>query len=422
MVSYAEALKILRGRAESFPREKEEALLVHCCGRVLAEEVRAMECVPSFDNSAMDGFALRSSDVTHASEKDPVELTVIGVVAAGDAGRCPVGKGQCVSIMTGAMLPEGSDGVIRREDVEISRWSTGLPATIRVRRTVAPGEDVRRRGTDFSPGIRVGAFGDLIGPHRVLAMAATGTQRVNVFRRPRAIVLSTGKELAPADQPALREEQIRNSTGPMIQAALPLMGVDVAGALLVDDDVFKYQEVLKTILKDETVDLVISTGAVSVGDFDFVKSAIMAEKTRIHFHKAAIRPGKPILFAELERRHGRPLWFFGAPGNPVSTAVALRFFVNPFLRACMGRALESPSLLELGRSVRKAEGLRCFFKAVLPSPGVRVECLDGQASYLIHPLLEAQAWVVLPEVGDAIPAGRRVEVFPPFDDWSGSST
>lgn len=426
MIPYIEALNLLEECARGAPPVIEEIALEDACGRVLAADVVASEHVPPFDNSAMDGFAVYSADLLAATQDRPVELVVVGVHSAGGkkaGSRTRPARGECVSIMTGAPLPDGCDAVIRVEDVETRRETGDGVFRIRVRRPVAAGQDIRLRGTDFKPGVRVAAAGDLVDPHRVLAMAAVGIRRVTVFRRPRVLIISTGDELAPSDELELGEGHIRNSTGPMLRAALALMGLEVVGARVAWDNSCLYQSELREIMANEEVDLVVSTGAVSVGDFDFVRPALLAEGAKIHFHKAAIRPGKPILFAELPRSSDRPLWYFGLPGNPVSTVVGLRFFLNPFLRALLGRTPEAPQRLRLSETVRKAEGLRSFLKAVVVevSEESRTKCLEGQASYLIHPLLDSQVWAVLPEADTVAPEGMTVDVFRLFDDWKGGS-
>lgn len=422
MISYSEALAILRSCAKRNRPEIEIVPLDRMCGRVLAADVVSEENVPPFDNSAMDGFAISTDDVKTASAAAPVDLTVSDMLAAGDGEARRVGRGECVSIMTGAVLPNDCDAVVRIEDVEIFRLITGVPAAIRVSRAVPPGENIRRHGTDFPMGSPLALAGELMTSHHVMAFASAGIRTVSVFRRLRVLVISTGRELAPADRVQLESGEIRNSTGPLLHSLLPSMGLEIVRAETVTDDLFLYRDFLRRMLNQEDFDIVVSTGAVSVGEFDFVKSSLIAENARIHFHKAAIRPGKPLLFAELQSRSGRPVWFFGVPGNPVSTAVALRFFLSPFLRDSFGRSAESPLRLRLRKEVRKPEGLRCFFKAIFSceSAETEVECLDGQASYLVRPLLSSQAWAVAPEVGAVIPQGKVVEVFNLFDDWEGA--
>lgn len=423
MISYADALTILRSCAKRTRSDVETVAISEMCGRVLAADLIAPEDVPPFDNSAMDGFAISTADVGTASEDAPVDLSVIEMLAAGDGGIHKAGPGQCFSIMTGAVLPGGCDAVVRIEDVEVLRWITGVPAAIRVRRSVATGENIRRRGTDFSNGSRLASVGELMTPHHVMAFASAGVGHVSVFRRPRVLLISTGRELAPPDRGRLERGEIRNSTGPLLQSLLPLMGCDVVRAETIADDVFVYRDFLHRMLNDEDLDIIVSTGAVSVGEFDFVKSVLLAEKAHIHFHKVAVRPGKPLLFAELASRSGRPVWFFGIPGNPVSTAVAMRFFLSPFMRAHCGRPVEVPLRLRLSKAVRKPEGLRCFFKAAFlgEAEETEVECLEGQASYLVRSLLSSHAWAVLPEGGNSVARGKVIEVFGLFDDAGGIS-
>lgn len=423
MIPYAEALTILQTCAQRNRPAIETAGLNDMRGRVLAADVISPENVPPFDNSAMDGFAVSTAGLGSPSDDSPVDLKVVDTVAAGDGDLRRLERGECFSIMTGAVLPEGCDAVIRIEDVETMRWITGMPGGIRVRRPVSPGENVRRRGTDFAVGVSLASAGDLLTAHHVMAFASAGVTNVPVFRRLRVLVINTGRELVPAARPRLENGEIRNSTGPLLQSLLPSMGLDVVRAVTVTDDLFLYKSLLRQILNEEDIDIVVSTGAVSVGEFDFVKSALLAENARVHFHKVAIRPGKPLLFAEMESSAGRPVWFFGAPGNPVSTAVALRFFLNPFLRASFSRPAETPLRLRLNKAIRKPEGLRCFFKGSFSHEGTEteIECLEGQASYVVRSLLLSRAWVALTENDELVSPGKAVEVFRLFDDWQGGS-
>jgi molybdopterin molybdotransferase len=251
-----------------------------------------------------------------------------------------------------------------------------------------------------------------LNPQHILACASLGLSKVAVKARPRVVIISTGSELVSPEEQKLEPGMIRNSTGPFLVAAARRMGLEVDFLGIVRDDPALYRQRLEAALQ-KGADLVLSTGAVSMGQYDFVADVLSQMGARTLFHKAAIRPGKPILVAELGASHGRAL-FFGVPGNPVSTAVGLRFFADPYLRATLGLARENPIRAVLSREISKPEGLRCFFKgrARLSEKGLEVEALKGQASYVVSALLEANCWVVLPESGDHVAAGDIVEIFP----------
>lgn len=403
MKSYADALaQVLSAAREARPLAVERLPLRQAAGRVLAEAVRAAEGLPSFDNSAMDGYAV-------VAAATPGEFEVAATLLAGDA-PAPVGTGaRACEIMTGAPMPLGPwDAVVRVEDVAVERDASGRPVRVRVLSKVGAGDHVRRAGSDVRAGDPILPAGTRVTPHHILALAALGIAEVPVRRRPRAAVLSTGRELVGCDTPVLRPGMIRNSTGPFLEAALRTgYGAEILDLGICPDDAETFEGAVRQAL-DAGADLMITTGAVSMGKHDFVAEALGSMGARILFHRLAIRPGKPVLFARLSGTGGCA--FFGLPGNPVSTAVGLRFLAGPYLRAVQGEPEEAPERLRLLENVLKPEGLRCFFKA--RRQGARVVALAGQESYRVAPLLEANAWVVLPESGRLAPAGSEAEVYP----------
>ena len=351
----------------------------------------------------MDGFALPSRLTAAATPKTPVRLPVAAMLTAGDApAEAP--SGAAVEIMTGAPVPRGCDAVVRLEDVE--RLDGGR--AIALREPASPGDFVRRRGADFAAGSTILSEGDRIEPKHLLALAALGFARVPVRIRPRVALVATGRELVDVGQKP-EPGQIRNSTRPYLEAMLEQRGCQIVSSSLVGDEPAAFRARLESLLDDD-LDLIVTTGAVSMGARDYVPAQVEALAGEILFHKTATRPGKPVLAARLG--HG-PL-LLGLPGNPVSTAAALRFFVEPVLRFLLAQPDETPIRARLSERVEKPRGLRCFFKAKLElSPeGVRARCLSGQASFQIMPLLEADAWAVLPEDSDALEAGTIVEAYP----------
>jgi molybdopterin molybdotransferase len=406
MIPYREALDRVR---ESAGRRRadtgiEETPLEAAVGQVLARELRAPREVPAFANSAMDGFAVR----TAAFGPDPAPvLAIAGEVAAGDRPPHAGGIGDGASaweIMTGAPVPEPCDAVIRVEETE--RVS---PGRVRLKRLPSPGENVRPAGEDFHPGDRLLAAGVRITPEHVLVLASLGLARIPVWRRPRIAVISTGPELVElaAEAGDLPVGRIYNSTAPYLRARLGAFGAEVSYFGVVPDDPAHFHTLLGTILRSDP-DLVVTTGAVSMGKHDFILPALADAGAQVIFHRVAIRPGKPIAMAEWA---DRPTVFFGLPGNPISTAVGCRFFVEPWLRAKLGRSPERPRQATLAEPFAKPEGLQCFLKAAIDSDTRRAWVLPGQASSLVGPLLRAQAWLVAPE-GPAPQVGEAVTLFP----------
>ncbi|NUM89574.1 MAG: molybdopterin molybdotransferase MoeA [Bdellovibrionales bacterium] len=397
MISYQQALSVIRETARTSPPEGTVSLR-EAVGRVLSHDVLGAEDVPLFDNSAMDGFAVRSADTLLASPDQPLRIPVSGFLAAGDERRQEPFPPGAIEIMTGAETPgDPYDAVIRVEDVE--REASGIV----LRRPVRAGENVRPRGSDFRAGCTVARAGTRVGAEHVMAFASLGIGSVPVLRRPRVGILATGKELVEPGRARTRPSQIWNSSGLYLEACLRHLGCAVTRGDAVGDDAGAYRRELRK-LQESGVDLILSTGAVSMGRHDFVTDAILAEGATIHFHKAAIRPGKPICYGQIGAAA-----FFGLPGNPVSTAVGWRFFVVPYLRAFLRQKPEQGATVRLAKAVRKPAGLRCFYKGKV-SRG-EGEVLEGQASYVVSTLLDANGWMVLPEEGESLPAGAEVSVF-----------
>ncbi len=417
MIRYPDALAILEKIATQHSLPVETVKLHESLGRILAEEVRSPEAVPSFTNSSMDGFAVFASDTKSASETSPARIPVKGMVAAGDLKAFQTfanqGPGIAVEIMTGAPVPAGGlDAIVRIEDARVERNDDGTAVAISISKPSLAGDYIRPIGTDYQVGQLVLRAGIRLEAEHILAASSLGVRELSVKKMPKIAIISTGSELVSPDAASLAPGMIRNSTGPFLVAALKRMGVIAKDWGIIQDDPKEYQKILETALSEGT-EIILSTGAVSMGQFDFVSDVLHKMEATTHFHKVAIRPGKPILFAEFGS-HGKNAVFFGIPGNPVSTAVGLRFFVEPYLRQCLGLPPEKPLRIPLSQTVSKPEGMRCFFKGRIQigdQGRTEVEALKGQASYIVSALVEANAWVVLPEAGEQVGAGTEVDVY-----------
>ncbi|MDI9273580.1 gephyrin-like molybdotransferase Glp [Stenotrophomonas sp. PFBMAA-4] len=401
MIAYSEALQHLLEAASALPAER---LRLHDAGgRTLASDIISAQSLPPFDNSAMDGFALRADGTAFASGTG---FAVQGWQAAGDAGT--VGGEGAWEIMTGARMPTGLDTVVPVEQVEILQRHEGRPTRIALRADVSPGQHVRLRGQDVSEGERVLRAGDVLDVNARTLLHAIGVGEVAVVARPKAAVIATGKELVTEAAQSLQSGQIRDSNRPYLVGRLQAAGAEVVWQGTVGDEVAAFNAVLDQAL-DAGAQLLISTGAVSAGRYDFVPDALRERGARIIFHKVAIRPGKPLLFAVLP---GGAL-YFGLPGNPVSAAVGQRFFVEPVLRRLLGLAPETPLQLPLQADVRKPEGLRFHARArveVDAQGRLSARVLSGQESFRLMSMLRANAWVVLEAEGNLAPAGTYVRV------------
>lgn len=403
MISYDQARQHIFAACQPLPAQNVASSAA--LGRVLAQDVISAEDLPPFDNTAMDGFAL----ATGGHELAPgCKFLVLGSQAAGD-GEAHYETGAC-EIMTGACLPAGLDAVVPVEQATVlARDEHARPIRIRLDAAVMPGAHIRLRGQDVAVGQKLLLEGTRITPVARMLLLALGV--ANVIVRPQITValLTTGRELVDDPNQPLAPGQIRNSNAPYLSDCLALVGATMVHQETVLDDPVAFVDALARSLA-AGAKVVLSTGAVSMGRYDFVPDALRELGAEIVFHKVAIRPGKPLLFARLL---GGQL-YFGLPGNPVSSAVGLRFFVEPALRALLGQAEERPLRLPLAQPVQKKAGFRYLQKArvQLAEHGqLQVQLLAGQESFRIQPLLAANAWAVLDEDAEQLSAGTLVDVY-----------
>lgn len=410
MISYDESQKILKQVASevSLPAW-EEIDLIDSVQRILAEDIYARESNPPFDNSAMDGFVVKVSKLS-ANQKKGIEwIPVDGLIAAGDDAVIKTDAVMAVEIMTGAPLPSAEfDSVVRVEDVQVRNIDGKKEILVSTEPVL--NDNIRRHGEDIKSGDLLLRCGQVIHENHLLVFASQGISRLKVKRLLKICILSTGQEIIDYRAQNLKPHQIRNSTGIYLEYVLKNPRTQVLNFGIIQDDPNIYkQNLLKAF--DQGSDIVVSTGAVSMGVYDFVRSVIEKLGAKIHFHKCAIRPGKPILFASLDYK-GSKRYLFGIPGNPVSTAVGYNFFVKPFLNSIFHLLSDHSQKMRLKETTKKPEGLRCFFKAKVDDNSVENEVisLKGQASFMVSPLVETNAWVILPEKGYSAEKGDQVEV------------
>ena len=403
MISYAQALQQLLMAAPA--ARSEQAPIDTAADRILAAPVNSAQDLPPFDNAAMDGFAL-------CANRQPVPagtvLQVQGWQAAGDTAAADGDSTQAWEIMTGARMPSGLDSVVPIEQVEVLDAVDGRPTRVRLQAPVKPGQHVRLRGQDVELGETVLAAGALLDVNAMTLLHALGVATVQVQHQPQVAVISTGKELISDATAELQSGQIRDSNRPFLVSRLRAAGADVVWNGVVSDDVTAFDAALDAALA-ANARVVLSTGAVSQGRYDFIPDALRARGAEIIFHKVAIRPGKPLLFAVLPNG----ALYFGLPGNPVSAAVGQRFFVEPVLRRLLGLAPEQVLMLPLQADVRTPPGLRFHARArveVDAQGRLSARVLAGQESFRLMSMLQANAWVVLDGEGGLAPAGTPVRV------------
>jgi len=380
-----------------------ELTLLDSQGLLLAENVVADFPLPSFDNSAMDGYAVRAIDTRDASEEEPLELQVVGDIAAGAKTRSGMGPGLAMRIMTGAPIPAGADAVIPLEDTD-----RGL-ARVSILRPVRTGECVRRAGEDIGAGDPALGAGAALGPQQLGLLAALGRDRVIVRPRPRIIVLSTGSELIEVGKrPSFGE--VIDSNSYMIASAAKDAGADARRIGIVVDDHAKLLDALENQLL--RADVLVTTGGVSMGAYDVVKEAL-TELGTVEFTRVAMQPGKPQGFGHI----GNKIPIFCLPGNPVSSLVSFEVFVRPAIRKLLGkRQLERSTVQAVAiEGARSPRGIRQYRRGVLhreASGGYGVSFVGGAGSHLVASLALSNCLVVIPEEETEVSAGSQVTVMP----------
>ena len=373
--------------------------LVHADGSVLAEHVTSTTPLPSFDNSAMDGYAVRAADLAGASAGTPVTLPVRGEIAAGDTADYRIEPGSSLQIMTGARLPEGADAVVPVE------WTDGGAAHAVFRQAPEPGNAVRHRGDDVADGAVLLPQGTLVGPVQMALLAASGHGEVLARTPPRVAIISTGNELVEPGTPLI-PGQIWESNSFMLAAAARRAGATVRRHRLRDDPAVVLST-LEGLVSD--ADLLITSGGVSMGgEHDVVKAALSKLGT-ITFRKVAMQPGMPQGFGVLGP-DATPI--FTLPGNPVSAYVSFILFVQPALDALKNLSPQRQPLADaaLTMSVRSPGGRRSYLRGILDPARETVVPLTGQSSHQLGALAQANALIIVPEDVTRLEAGDGVDV------------
>lgn len=399
MLRYAEAREkvINTVRAQVRRPATESVSLDASLSRVLAEEVVADRDYPPFDRSTRDGFALRTADLTSL----PATLRQVGEVKAGESFPGAVGLGNCVQIMTGAPVPAGADAVVMVEHTELKGGQ------VVVKRGIEVGANLVRRGSEARQGASLLAPGTRIGYPEISLLGQVGKARVQVYRRPRVAVLSTGDEVVPVDArpgPA----QIRNSNSYSMAAQVALSGGEPVLLGNARDDVGDLERLVRRGIEE---DLLVLTGGVSMGKYDLVEVVLRQLGAEFVFDAVAIRPGRPAVFASCQGK-----FVFGLPGNPVSTMVTFLLLVAPAI-ALLGGAAPPPLRFfkaRLAEGVKQTTQLTLFLPARLEgeNSSVAVRVLPWQGSGDVVALAQSDCFLVVPDNVTELAAGAWVDVLP----------
>ncbi|MEX1138533.1 MAG: gephyrin-like molybdotransferase Glp [Bacteroidota bacterium] len=402
MIRADEGRRIITGSIT--PVAAETCVIGDCLGRVLAADIPAPRDLPPFDNSSMDGFAVRAEDITKATRESPVHLKLAGELPAGKWTAETLRPGFAMHVMTGAPIPPGADAVAEQELTESENGN------VRIFSPVARGRNVRRKGESLNAGALALRKGVRLSPASVGSLAAMGIKQVSVYRRPVAALLCTGNEVVDLDR-APGPGQIWNSNAFTLRGVLQNCGIRVVDLGIVADE----KEQLAARLREAlTHDAVITSGGVSVGKYDLVPDVLKSLGVEIKFWKLNIKPGMPMAFG-IGTPDSRPVPVFALPGNPVSTLVTFDQFVRPGLEKLSGVESPEPRLrikAALEEPIQKKDGKRHFIRGIARNAGdgIVVTTTGTQSSGVLMSLVKANCLIILPEESGSLNKGDVVEI------------
>ena len=381
------------------PLGTEAVPLPEALGLILADDVASFDPVPGFDNSAMDGFAVRAADTSSASPESPATLLVVDESRAGHPATAALGEGEAIGISTGAVIPEGADSVVRVED------TSSRDGRVEIEAEVVPGNNLRRAGDDIEAGAVVLGEGTRLGAAELGVLASVGLAEVPCSRRPRLAVLTTGDELLEPNEPA-RPGGVRNSNAYTIPALALSAGAEVVGIETVRDEPESTRAAIEGMLGGE---IAVICGGVSVGEHDHVKGALASLEVEEVFWRVALKPGKPTWFGISPSG----TLVFGLPGNPVSAMVTFLLFVRPAITAMTGAPDAAHRLRaildeELPKPPGRAHAVRCRLE--LRDDGWHARPTGDQDSHILTSMLGADALAIVPAEADPPAVGETVEL------------
>ncbi len=416
MISVEEALDRVLGFFAVL--EEEEKPLLECLGQVLAKDVYAPFDVPQHDNSAMDGYAVQAKSIEGADEAHPKILRVVGEVAAGSTTEVKVEPGTSVRIMTGAPLPPGADVVVPFEATdEVDRRRASLPgAEVGIRCGLPEGSNVRRSGEDIAKGQLAVMWGSVLRPSELGVLASLGNAMASVIRRPVVGILATGDEVLDVNESLLPGRVYNSNSYSLAAQVLSCGGIPRLLGVAADN----IEQLSVALQSGLDCDMLITSGGVSLGDYDMVKQ-VLASEGDISFWTVRMKPGKPLAFGTFQRDNGKRVPHLGLPGNPVSSMITFEVFARPAIAKMMGkRHLAKPSIFAIMEdSIQNSDGRRIFARVMVSKrEGKYFASLTGtQGSGVLTSMAKADGLAIIPETTSEVRPGTTVEVM--LLDWGG---
>lgn len=417
MISVEQALEKILSYVDVL--ESEQRPILDSISQVLAEDIYSTIDIPPLDNSAMDGYAVRAEDARGASLKSPRFLRVIDTVMAGSISKHEVEPGTAIRIMTGAPIPKGADAVVRFEDTDKAERGEAS-GEIGILTEVKAGTDVRRAGENVTRGSKVLSRGIVIGPAEVGVLASLGRSQVKVIRHPTVAILITGGELVDINQP-LPTGKIYDSNTYSVAALVKHYGgiPKILGVALDNED-----SLVARLKQGLDADMLITTGGVSIGDYDIVKD-VLAKQGEVVFWKVRMKPGKPVAFGRIkgvtEAGVARNILHLGLPGNPVSVMITFELFARPAILKMMGKKNLAKRSLEavIEEPIINEDGRRIFARAVIEKRGGQyfARLTGPQGSGILTSMTVADGLVIVPEDRPGVEKGDIVQVM--MLDWNG---
>ena len=407
MISYKNSKKILKKGIINIKDEKIKS--INSLNRVASSNIYSSIDYPAGDNAAFDGFAINSKDTKNLSKKKPKQFIIVGSIAAGNKPlNKKVKKFNTIEIMTGGIISKPFNTIIPIEKINFDS-NIKNPKSIIIYNKVSKNNHVRFKGSDYKKGQLIIKKGTIIQPNHILALKTLGVQKIKVKRKINIIFFSTGNEISNSNK--IPNWKVRNSNSHYIENLSKnfLFNFKNAG-ILRDNHQSLFRSKIKKILNSK-FDIILTSGAVSAGKFDYVPNIVKKFKTTKYFKSVMIRPGKPILFARIRQKA-----IFGLPGNPISSSACFRFFVYPYLENILNLTPEKPIKAILKNSFEKKNNITRFIKSKLNTTKngkVQVELLPGQESFRIHSFVRSNMWAVLPNGQSKFKKGQIIDCFFP---------